>query len=314
MSIPTEPNCLSNDQDLTVELSASGLSKRYGTLHAVRDVSFSVASGRALGLLGPNGAGKSTTMLLLAGVLRPDRGRIVVAGKVDPSVAEVRRQIGYAPQAVALYPELSARENLELFGKLYGLRGRLLTVRVAAALELAQLVDRSQERVQRFSGGMQRRLNLAAATVHEPRVLLLDEPTVGVDPQSRMHIFRCIEQLKQRGMSIVYSTHHLEEAERLCDGIAIMDHGVILATGSRDELVQRFGGQSRVEARMDAPPKSSALAAHWHDGRLSFTTDEPQKLVDQLLANQKGATELSVRRLDLEGVFMHLTGKSMRDG
>jgi len=230
-------------------LRASALKKRFGDLCAVDDVSFTVGPGQALGLLGPNGAGKSTTMLLLAGVLAPDSGTVTLRGQSDPTRASVRSQLGYAPQAVALYPELTARENLTLVGRLYGLRGARLRQRVDQALLLARLVERADERVGRFSGGMQRRLNLAAATVHEPSVLLLDEPTVGVDPQSRAHIFECIEELKQSNVSIVYSTHYLEEAERLCDSIAIIDHGKILAFGGSDELAARFG-----TARAAAPP------------------------------------------------------------
>lgn len=222
-------------------LRASALCKRYGDLLAVDRVSFALGPGRALGLLGPNGAGKSTTMLLLAGVLSPDAGQVTVAGHSDPTRASVRRLLGYAPQALALYQELTAKENLALLGRLYGLSGAILTHRVNEALILARLEERADERVGRFSGGMQRRLNLAAATVHRPSVLLLDEPTAGVDPQSRAHIFDCIEQLKENSASIVYSTHYLEEAERLCDNIAIMDHGRVLALGSPEELAERHG-------------------------------------------------------------------------
>jgi len=257
-------------------LSARELSKSYGGTLAVSNVSLEVLPGQALGLLGPNGAGKSTTLLLLAGVLKPDTGTIRLQDELDPTRSSVRRALGYVPQSVALYSDLTARENLTLFGKLCGLSGEHLRERVAAALALGQLSDRADARVRTFSGGMQRRLNLAAATVHAPRVLLLDEPTVGVDPQSRAHLFSCIETLKQSGIGIVYSTHYLEEAERLCDTISIIDRGEVLATGSRDELVTAFGG--RIPTAKD---KSGGRKA---------------------------------RRANLESVFLNLTGRSLRDG
>ncbi|HEU5074745.1 MAG TPA: ABC transporter ATP-binding protein [Polyangiaceae bacterium] len=259
----------------TPVLSASGLSKSYAGVRAVRNVSLEVRPGRALGLLGPNGAGKSTTLLLLAGVLKPDAGTIRVQDELDSTRPSVRRALGYVPQSVALYLDLTARENLILFGKLYGLSGVRLQQRVSAALALAQLTDRADARVRTFSGGMQRRLNLAAATVHAPRVLLLDEPTVGVDPQSRAHLFSCIETLKRSGVGIVYSTHYLEEAERLCDTISIIDRGTLLATGSRDELIRASGSP--------------------------------------LAGNGKETTGRVPRRPDLESVFLNLTGRSMRD-
>lgn len=255
-------------------LSASELTKHYGGVRALRGVSLEVHPGRAVGLLGPNGAGKSTTLLLLAGVLKPDGGTIRVLGDLDPTRASVRRALGYVPQSVALYSELTARENLTLFGKLYGLKGSRLHECVSNALDLAQLRDRADARVRTFSGGMQRRLNLAAATVHSPRVLLLDEPTVGVDPQSRAHLFECIETLKKSGVGIVYSTHYLEEAERLCDTISIIDRGALLAAGSRDELVRAFGGRSLARRDVGGHPKRSP---------------------------------------DLESVFLNLTGRSLRD-
>ena len=294
-------------------LSAAGLVKRFGSITAVRGVSLKLAPGKALGLLGPNGAGKSTTMLLLAGVLEPDEGAVDISGVGAPTRAAARRMVGYAPQAIALYPGLTARENLVLFARLYGLSRKDLSKRVSAALELAQLSPRADQKVRTFSGGMQRRLNLAAAIVHGPSVLLLDEPTVGVDPQSRAHLFSCIETLKQEGMSIVYSTHYLEEAERLCDTIAIMDNGAILAAGTRDELVSRFGGAARVKASMQRAPDDPSLAKHWVNGKLELCTDKPTGLVYQLLTNHRDVTELSMRHPSLESVFMNLTGRQLRE-
>ncbi len=312
--------CLSDDEvsdqvsaRAAGHLAASGLVKRFGAITAVKGVSLTLAPGKALGLLGPNGAGKSTTMLLLAGVLEPDEGAIDISGEGAPTRAAVRRMVGYAPQAIALYPALTARENLVLFARLYGSSRSELTERVSRALELARLTSRAHQRVQTLSGGMQRRLNLAAAVVHGPSVLLLDEPTVGVDPQSRVHLFECIEQLKREGLSIVYSTHYLEEAERLCDTIAIMDHGSILVAGTRDQLVRRFGGAARVQASMQPAPKNPTLAKHWADGRLELCTQKPTELVYQLLAERDDVTELSMRQPDLESVFMNLTGRQLRE-
>lgn len=294
-------------------VSARGLRKAFGALEAVRGVSLELASGKALGLLGPNGAGKSTTLLLLAGVLRPDAGSVHIAGEFDPSRPHVRRLLGYVPQTIALYADLTARENLQLFGKLYRVPRHELDDRVDAALLLSELVERANDKVGTFSGGMQRRLNLAAATVHQPKVLLLDEPSVGVDPHSRAHIFACIERLKEQGMSIVYSTHYLEEAERLCDEVAIIDRGVVLASGTRDALVRRFGGSALVQASMSRAPNDAHLAPHWSEGRLSLTTSDPTSTVYQLLKEHHDVTELCMRRPDLESVFLLLTGRSLRD-
>lgn len=297
-----------------ISVSARGLRKAFGKLEAVRDVSLRVAAGEALGLLGPNGAGKSTTLLLLAGVLRPDAGSVHIAGQRDPGRPQVRRQLGFVPQTIALYADLTARENLQLFGRLYGVLRDELGDRVEAALAMAKLSDRANDRVGSFSGGMQRRLNLAVATVHQPKVLLLDEPSVGVDPHSRAHIFSCIERLKAQGMSIVYSTHYLEEAERLCDQVAIIDRGIVLASGTRDALVRRFGGSSLVEASMPRAPKHASLARHWSEGRLSLATTDPTSTLYQLLKEHHDVTELCMRRPDLESVFLRLTGRSLRDG
>lgn len=227
-------------------LVARGLIKTYGTRRAVDGLDLTVPTGTCLGLLGPNGAGKTTTLLLLAGVIEPDGGRIGYAGRIGPQRPEVRRMLGFVPQSLALYADLTVVENLRLFARLYGVGGAALRQRVDRALELASLGDHGDRRVRALSGGMQRRLNLACATLHEPKFLLLDEPTVGVDPQSREHLFRRIERLKAAGLTIVYSTHYMEEAERLCDRIAIMDAGKILAEGTPEALVARHGAELTV--------------------------------------------------------------------
>jgi len=225
-------------------IQVAGLYKSYGATRAVDGVSFDVAVGETFGLLGPNGAGKTTTSHLLVGVLEPDAGEIRINGACDPTRPNVRRQVGLAPQSLAVYPELTAQENLDFFGHVYGVSGALLRERVASALELVRLTEHRNRSVSSFSGGMQRRLNLACALIHDPPVLLLDEPTVGVDPQSRNHIFDNIEALKSKKTTILYTTHYMEEAQRLCDRVAIMDRGRILAMDTVAGLLEKHGNPS----------------------------------------------------------------------
>jgi ABC-2 type transport system ATP-binding protein len=249
-------------------LRASGLRKSFGDRLAVDGVSFEVGRGETLGLLGPNGAGKTTTIGMIVGALRPDAGRVTLDGQDDPTRPEIRRRVGVSPQALALYADLTGEENLSFFGSLYGLAGARLRERVAWALEFAGLADRRRDRVLGYSGGMQRRLNLVCGLLHDPPVILLDEPTVGVDPQSRNAIFESIERLRAEGRTIVYTTHYMEEAERLCDRVAIMDHGRILAVDTVEGLLRTHGG----------PPR-----------------------------------RVTVEQSNLEEVFLHLTGRSLRD-
>jgi ABC-2 type transport system ATP-binding protein len=243
------------------------LRKTYGSTVAVDGLSLTVRRGEVLGLLGPNGAGKSTTVNLAVGLLAPDSGSVNLDGKGKPTDPEVRRSIGVAPQALALYELLSGEENLRFFGEVYGLTGSRLTERVAWGLDFVGLADRRHDRVAVYSGGMKRRLNLAAALVHDPELILLDEPTVGVDPQSRHQIFENIQALKRLGRTVIYTTHYMEEAERLCDRVAIIDRGKLLALGPVQQLLDAHGVKP--------------------------------KMVLQ------GAT--------LEEVFLHLTGRSLRD-
>ena len=233
-------------------LDVRHLRKSYGTLVAVDDVSFSLEAGRLVGLLGPNGAGKTTTVSMLSGLVTPERGEVLVAGKklagdTDPT----KRRIGLVPQDLALYDELSARDNLRFFGALYSLSGRALDGAIASALELVGLADRTKDAVKTFSGGMKRRLNLAAGLLHDPDIVLLDEPTVGVDPQSRNAIFDNLELLKSRGKALLYTTHYMEEAERLADRIVVIDHGKVIADDTLDGLQSRVataaGGRVNLE-------------------------------------------------------------------
>jgi ABC-2 type transport system ATP-binding protein len=222
-------------------LEVRNLRKAYGPLLAVQDVSLSLEAGRLLGLLGPNGAGKTTTVSMIAGLVTPDRGEVLIAGRrLSGDVDPAKRRIGLVPQDLALYDELSALANLRFFGALYGLSGAALARAIGAALELVGLADRARDPVKAFSGGMKRRLNLAASLLHDPDVLLLDEPTVGVDPQSRNAIFDNLEELKRRGKALLYTTHYMEEVERLADRIVIVDHGAVIADDTLGGLQARL--------------------------------------------------------------------------
>ncbi|MCC6672016.1 MAG: ABC transporter ATP-binding protein [Planctomycetes bacterium] len=295
-------------------LEASGLVKRYGSRTAVDGVSFTVRRGDTLGLLGPNGAGKTTTLQMLVGAIAPDAGTVRFADGGDPGDPEVRRRIGVAPQTLALYPELSAAENLAFFASLYGLHGARRRERVAWCLDFAGLSERQRDRVATFSGGMQRRLNLACALVHEPELLLLDEPTVGVDPQSRNHIFARILGLRGAGLTVLYTTHYMEEAERLCTRIAILDHGRILAFDGLDALLRAHGGGVVVEGELEAAPAPGTRLPGELDGlTLRMRSDDPPRTLRELAGSGLHFRTLRMERPDLESVFLHLTGRHLRD-
>ncbi len=234
-------------------LDIKNLRKSFGSLVAVDDVSFSLAKGQLVGLLGPNGAGKTTTVSMIAGLVTPDRGEVLIAGhRLAGDTDPAKRRIGLVPQDLALYDELSARDNLRFFGALYSLTGRALDEAIAKALELVELADRARDRVKTFSGGMKRRLNLAAGLLHDPDILLLDEPTVGVDPQSRNAIFENLETLKSRGKGLIYTTHYMEEVERLADRIVVMDHGKVIAEDTLDGLQSRVAGVGGGKATLES--------------------------------------------------------------
>jgi ABC-2 type transport system ATP-binding protein len=290
------------------------LRKAFGDITAVAGVSFEIHDGETFGLLGPNGAGKSTTIGMLTGAIRPDSGSIHIDGTREPADAATRKAIGVAPQALSLYEELSADENLRFFARLYGLSGAELKSRIAWSLDFAGLADRRGDRVKTFSGGMKRRLNLAVALVHDPRILFLDEPTVGVDPQSRNHIFERIEQLRAEGRTVVYTTHYMEEAQRLCDRVAIMDRGQILDLDTVAALLERHGGRSVVKAELLQPPADlSMLPAPLKGLSLRFESQRPLEEVGRLSSAGVAFQTLEVSRPDLETVFLTLTGRSLRD-
>jgi ABC-2 type transport system ATP-binding protein len=295
---------------------AESLRKSYGATLAVDGVSLEIRPGEIFGLLGPNGAGKSTTIGMLSGLLRPDAGRVDIGGD-DPGRPESRRRLGVAPQAIAIYPELSAEENLRFFGELYGLGGGRLRERVDWALELAGLAERRRERVSRYSGGMQRRLNLVCALVHDPEVLFLDEPTVGVDPQSRNAIFEQIEALRASAKTVLYTTHYMEEAQRLCDRVAIIDHGRLLALGTVEELVAAHGGKSVLRVELVERPAGDAdptgLGGTLSGTSLRVDTERPHEAIARVFASGVRVERLQLEPADLESVFLNLTGRRLRD-
>ena len=234
-------------------LTIKNLRKSFGTLVAVDDVSFSVERGQLVGLLGPNGAGKTTTVSMIAGLVTPERGEVLIAGhRLSGDTDPAKRRIGLVPQDLALYDELSARDNLRFFGALYSLTGRALDDAIATAVDLVGLADRVRDRVKTFSGGMKRRLNLAAGLLHDPDILLLDEPTVGVDPQSRNAIFDNLETLRGRGKALIYTTHYMEEVERLADRIVVVDHGKVIAEDTLAGLQSRVAGVGGGKATLEA--------------------------------------------------------------
>ncbi len=303
------------------------LRKSYGTSPAVQGVSFSIARGEMFGLLGPNGAGKSTTLSMLAGLIRPDSGQILVDGlDLQGHLKAIKARIGLVPQELALYPTLSARDNLIFWGQIYGLRGKILKQRIAQALDVVSLSDRADEAVNHYSGGMKRRINMAIGLLHQPEILFLDEPTVGVDPQSRNAIFESVEALNKAGMTVIYTTHYMEEAERLCQRVAIMDHGQIIALDTPANLIRLVDGSmirlsiadglvKDVRARSETLPRVKCVTQRDHQLDIQ-TADTQQTLVEVLkITQQIGAQVTALQVLDnnLETVFLNLTGKSLRD-
>jgi ABC-2 type transport system ATP-binding protein len=308
-------------------LTCDGLRRAFGAITAVDGIGFTIDQGETYGLLGPNGAGKTTTISMIAGLLRPDAGEIVVAGeRMTPTSTHAKAHVGLVPQDLAIYPDLTARENLVFFARLYGLDAARRRQRCDEVLEVIGLAERADDRAETFSGGMKRRLNIGIGLLHEPRLLILDEPTVGVDPQSRNAILESVEHLATEGMAVLYTTHYMEEAERLCDRIAIVDEGRIVAEGTRPELVATIGGQDvvRLEVAGDAGAATTALAALEQvtsvdaDGTaLVCLLPEAARTLPALLAavGATGAavTAVEVRVPDLEDVFLHHPGKALRD-
>ena len=303
------------------------LSKSYGTLTAVSGVSFDIKEGEIFGLLGPNGAGKTTTLSMIAGLLKPDEGEITVGGTaVWSNLKEVKRIMGVVPQDVALYQDLTAKENLSFWGGLYGLRGTGLKDKIDRTLEMLGLAEKSKAAVKTFSGGMKRRLNLGVGLLHSPRLLLLDEPTVGIDPQARINILDVIRGLAKQGTTILYTTHYMEEAEQLCDRLAIIDHGKILARGTVSELKQLVGGGKVITLRGKFSPED-IRRHHIAREELNLIKLEDNLVVFSAKAEGHGISllfsdvftsdleidDITILEPNLQSVFIKLTGRELRD-
>jgi ABC-2 type transport system ATP-binding protein len=323
-------------------LTVRDLRKKYGDHEVVKGISFSVQEGEVFGLLGPNGAGKTQTISMLTGVIEPTSGTAQIGGyDIKTQMKEVKKINGLVPQDLALYPTLSARANLNFFGRIYGLRGKALKERVEDVLRVVSLTDRADEAVEKYSGGMKRRVNIAAGLVHHPKLFFLDEPTVGVDPQSRNHIFESVQRLnRERGMTIVYTSHYMEEVELLCNRVAIIDQGRIIAMDTIKNLIAMLGGgiiqigltavdqplldqltalpavkEACLETITDGPAKPDLIS---HGGTIVkiMTQDTQHALVNVIgYLNEKDINLLSLNILEpnLETVFLHLTGKKLRE-
>ena len=280
-------------------ITLKNLKKKFGETLAVDDVSLEVKKGEILGLLGPNGAGKTTTISMLVGFLSMDSGSVDIAGQGSPEKPEIRRKIGIVPQTLAIYTELSGQENLEFFAKMHGFKDNVLKERIDWALNFVNLSDRRGELARKYSGGMKRRLNMAAALLHQPELLILDEPTVGVDPQSRNAIFENVEQLRENGCTILFTTHYMEEAQRLCDRVAIMDKGKLLALDTVDNLITEHGGKSIITAETSS-------------GTVTIETDDPLQEIVKMKEMDK-LSSFQMESPNLETVFLNITGRHLRD-
>ena len=308
-------------------IEVNNLMKSFGDIQAVQGVDFAVNKGEILSLLGPNGAGKSTTISMLSGLLTPNEGDACVMGhSVTKEPERAKSHVGVVPQEIALYPDLSAKENLVFWGKMYGLRGAVLRSSVNEVLEVINLSDRQKDRVSKFSGGMKRRVNIAAALLHKPDVLIMDEPTVGIDPQSRRHILDKVKELNRQGMTILYTTHYMEEAAELSDHIAIMDQGKIIAYGTHDELIRMVGEQTHIDLTLSG--EAGKVLDVWHtiegvssidsrNGTVVVLVDDSNRVLPHLFETVS-QTKVRINSVDiqepnLEAVFLHLTGRALRD-
>ena len=308
-------------------IQVQDLHKDFGDVYAVQGVSFDVDASEIFSLLGPNGAGKTTVISMLSCLLEPTQGDALVMGhSILREQTAVKAAIGVVPQEVALYEDLSARENLVFWGKMYGLRGAALRQRVDEVLEVIGLTERQKGRVDKFSGGMKRRLNIGIALLHRPQVIIMDEPTVGIDPQSRRNILDNVKELNQQGMTVLYTTHYMEEAQEISDHIAIMDQGKVIARGTHDELVKIVGELDRIDLTINT--ESARVIEQWRategvhrvlagDGTLTLLVDDSNVVLPRLFesATQTGVriTSVEIQEPNLEAVFLHLTGRALRD-
>jgi len=308
-------------------LEIRNVSKKFGNIQAVDDVGFDVQNGEVFGLLGPNGAGKSTLISIMTTLLKPDKGDVIINGhNLNRKSSEAKRILGFVPQEIALYPTLTARENLMFWGRMYNLKGTLLKERVEEALEIAGLTDRAKGRIDTYSGGMKRRINIAAALLHKPKILIMDEPTVGIDPQSRNHILETVVKLNKEGMTVIYTSHYMEEVEYLCTRIAIMDHGKIIATGSKEELRQLVGNRETINVKISNAGSavienirniSGVDSISLQDNELSIIAASADAILARVISALDSLRcrihSMEVEQPNLESVFLHLTGRALRD-
>jgi ABC-2 type transport system ATP-binding protein len=306
-------------------INAKNLSKSFGNLQAVKNISFNIKKGEIFGLLGPNGAGKSTTINMLSSTLSLDSGNITLNGiDLSTNINSCKQLIGVVPQEISLYDEFSAYDNLLFFGRLYRVNPKKLKTRIDDILKLIGLEDRKNDLIKNYSGGMKRRINIAAALLHQPKILLMDEPTVGVDPQSRNRIFEIIEKLNQQGITIIYTTHYMEEVERLCNRIAIMDHGKIIAQGTLNELQKESNTKEIIQITFDSIntnqkqllEKQLKLPIKQDNNHINITcniNNDLSKIIEICSKNNLKINDIKLQKANLEAVFLKLTGKNLRD-
>jgi ABC-2 type transport system ATP-binding protein len=308
-------------------LKVENLYKNYGNIRAVDGISFEVKRGEVFGLLGPNGAGKSTTISIISTLVPPTRGEIIFEGEsILKNPKNIRQKLGVVPQDIALYPTLSGYENLRFWGNLYGLKGQELKQRINETADIIGLHERLKDKVEKYSGGMKRRLNIGAALLHMPDLLIMDEPTVGIDPQSRSHILDTVLKLNDRGITIIYTTHYMEEAENLCSRICIMDEGKIIASGTQQELVELVKEKTQINIKLDSINDSILDSFKNIPGIIDAKIDEDiiilygengDILLAQIIAkvseHKNRIQSIDVKKPNLEAVFLHLTGKALRD-
>lgn len=310
-------------------LEVKNLQKNYGDFPAVKGITFDIKNGEIFSLLGPNGAGKTTIIAMLSTLYRPTAGDAMVGGySVSKSPMQVKQIIGVVPQELALYEDLSARENLIFWGQMYGLRGKSLYDRVDEVLEQIDLVEKAKHRVKTYSGGMKRRVNIGVGLLHRPRLLIMDEPTVGIDSQSRRAILDTVKNLNKMGMTILYTTHYMEEAEELSDRVGIIDHGELIALGTQKELTQQVGQTDTLILHLAENDDSSALAESLRDmdgileanasrGEISVITPNAEEVLPAVVGTASECRikirSIDIREPNLEAVFLHLTGRALRD-
>jgi len=308
-------------------LSVEGITKNFKEIEAVKDISYQVKKGEIFGLLGPNGAGKSTTISMISTLLKPDKGDIIYKGKsILREPKEIQQDLGVVPQEIALYPSLTGYENLKFWGNVYGIRGKLLKERIEEVSDIIGIQDRLKDKVEKYSGGMKRRLNIGVALLHHPELLIMDEPTVGIDPQSRNHILDTVLELNKRGMTIIYTSHYMEEVEYLCNRICIMDKGSIIASGTKEELVDIIKGRKKIKLKIDNISEEllKKIREIEYIDEVDILEDEIilitengenifKDIINKVSETDSTIMSIDVKKPNLEAVFLHLTGRALRD-